>query len=100
MSFAAHIPAIQIETIPVRIDRRGFFSVELPQENMRERLDYRGRRAGEEIGHADVERAILEPDETVGVCEGTELHVKRGECCPGFQFAKDAGINLRGGFEK
>jgi hypothetical protein len=67
---------------------------------MRQGLQHRRRRPGQQVGNADFETPVLQTDEAVGIGEAAELdaHFRRGGAR--FQLAKDARVDCLRRFKK
>jgi hypothetical protein len=53
MSLPAHIGAIEVQAVTVRVRPRDALSVEFPEQNLRQRLHNRGGGSREEVRHPD-----------------------------------------------
>src|SRR5690242_14984424 len=69
MEAVAHVAAVKVEAIPVRVDCGNLLLVQLADQNICERLENRGGRVFKEIGNLHVEATVLHTDRTVGVCK-------------------------------
>ena len=74
LGLAAHVAAVQVEAVAVRVLAGDGLAVQLAQQDISKGFRDRGGSAFEQVGNAHMEQPVFQADGTIGVDELAELH--------------------------
>ena len=96
----AHIPAIQVQPVAMRIPAWNRPAKQLAQQNVRECLHNRGGSAFEQIRDTHAHPRLRQANEAIRVGKGAEFHANLGRFGSRLQVPEHPSVNFGGGFEE